>query len=72
LGLGKNAEAERLLVSGYEGMKQREGKIPARSKVQMTEALQRLVQLYETTGKRDEAAKWRQQLDIAKGAQKKR
>jgi serine/threonine protein kinase len=55
------AEAEPLLLSGYEGMKQREARIPERDKV-LREALQRLVQLYETTGRSDQAAEWKQKL----------
>jgi non-specific serine/threonine protein kinase/serine/threonine-protein kinase len=53
------AEAEPLLLTGYEGQKQRADKIPAASKVRLTLALDRLVQLYEVTGKPDEAARWR-------------
>ena len=63
LGQKKYAEAEPLLLLGYEGMKQREAKIPKEGKVRLTEALERLVQLYEATGKKDEAAKWRKELD---------
>src|SRR5439155_20309113 len=55
----KPAEAEPLLLQGYEGLKQREAKIPAASKVRVAEALERLVQLYEATGRPEEAAKWR-------------
>jgi hypothetical protein len=58
-------------VSGYDGMKQRQAKIPAKDKVRLNEALERLVQLYETTGKKDEAAKWRKELDAANAASKK-
>jgi tetratricopeptide (TPR) repeat protein len=55
----KYAEAEPLLLAGYEGLKQCADKIPAADKVRVTEALDRLVRLYEATGKPDEAAKWR-------------
>jgi outer membrane protein assembly factor BamD (BamD/ComL family) len=44
----------------------REAKIPPQSKVRLTEALQRLVQLYDAWGKPDEAARWRKELDAAK------
>ena len=50
LGQKKYAEAEPLLLAGYEGMKQREEKIPPQGKFRLTEALERLVQLYEATG----------------------
>jgi serine/threonine protein kinase/Tfp pilus assembly protein PilF len=56
----KYAEAEPLLLSGYSGMKDREERIPADEKRRLKEALQRLVELYEATGKPEEAAKWRQ------------
>ena len=47
LGQEKYAEAEPLLLSGYEGMKQREEMIPPQGKARLTEAIERLVQLYE-------------------------
>ncbi|HTU93652.1 MAG TPA: hypothetical protein VMF69_26470 [Gemmataceae bacterium] len=65
LGQKKYADAEPLLLSGYRGMKQRQEKIPAQGKIRLTEALQCLVQLYEATGKKDEAEKWRIQLKSA-------
>ena len=40
----------------------REAKIPAQGKIRLTEALERLVQLYEATDKKDDAAKWRKEL----------
>ncbi len=71
LGQKKYADAEPLLLAGYEGMKQREATIPAQSKVRLTEALERLVLLHETTGKKDEAAKWRKELEARKGVANK-
>ncbi|MSU58720.1 MAG: tetratricopeptide repeat protein [Pedosphaera sp.] len=62
LGQKKFAEAEPLLLSGYEGMKQREDKIPAIGKPRVKETLQRLVQLYEATGQSEKAAAWRKKL----------
>jgi hypothetical protein len=50
LGQKKYADAEPLLKEGYEGMKQREKTMPAAAKVRLTEALERLVQLYDATG----------------------
>ena len=61
LGQKKYAEAEPLLLSGYSGMKDREERIPADEKRRLKEALQRLVELYDATGKPKEAAKWKQQ-----------
>ncbi len=71
LGLKKYEEAEPLLLAGYDGMKQRAAKIPPQGKVRLTEAVERLVQLYEATGRKDEAAKWRKIQEEAKEAEKK-
>ncbi len=54
LGQKKYAEAEPLLLAGYEGMKQRETKIPPQGKVRVTEAEGRLAELCEATRKQDE------------------
>jgi hypothetical protein len=43
-------------------MKQREADIPAAGKPRLQEALQRLVQLCEATGRTDQAAEWKQKL----------
>jgi hypothetical protein len=55
-------EAERLLIGGYEGMKQRAAKIPAPLKRRLTEAGERIVRLYDDRGKPDETAQWRAKL----------
>src|SRR5204862_1703747 len=54
LGQKKYADAEPLLLAGYEGMKQREAKIPPQGKVRLTEAEGRLAELFEATRKKDE------------------
>jgi len=59
LGQKKYADAEPLLLKGYEGLKQREKTMPPPVKVRLPEAAERLVKLYEATGKQDEAAGWR-------------
>ena len=59
LGQKKYADAEPLLRTGYEGMKQREKTIPAQAKVRLSEALDRLIELFIATNKPDEAKKWR-------------
>ena len=64
LGQQKYAEAEPLLVAGYDGMAQRHAKIPPNAKVRLTEALDRLVHLYDAWGKPEEAAKWRAKLSV--------
>jgi len=58
LGQKKYADAQPLLLTGYDGMKQREAKIPAESKVRLPEALNWLIELYISTDKPDEVAKW--------------
>ncbi len=62
LGQKKYSDAEPLLLAGYEGMKQREAKIPPQGKVRLTEAVERLVQVDEALEKKAEAAKWRKEL----------
>jgi serine/threonine protein kinase len=59
LGQKNYVDAGPLLQSGYEGLKARSGKIPPQGKVRLVEALDRLVNLAEATGKPDEAAKWK-------------
>ena len=59
LGQKKYTDAEPLLLSGYEGMKRREKTIPEQGKIHLSEAVERLVQLYEATDKKDEVKKWR-------------
>ena len=62
LGRKEYAEAEPLIVSGYEGMKAREEKIPLTGKKRLTEAADRVVKLYEEWGKPDKVAEWRAKL----------
>jgi serine/threonine-protein kinase len=62
LGQKKYAEAEPLILSGYEGMKAREARIPPPGKPRLTEAADRVVKLYEAWGKEDKAAEWRARL----------
>jgi hypothetical protein len=64
LGQGRHAEAEPLIVSGYEGMKAREDRIPSASKIRLREASERLVRLYEAWGKPDQATAWKAKLGL--------
>jgi tetratricopeptide (TPR) repeat protein/tRNA A-37 threonylcarbamoyl transferase component Bud32 len=66
LGQKKYADAERLLVQGYDGMKKREAKMPATSKRRFNETAQLLMRLYEATGEREQLAAWRQRLEVGK------
>jgi serine/threonine protein kinase len=70
LGQAKYAEAEPLLLVGYEGMKQREEKISHWSRCRLAEAAERLARLYEATGKKAEAAKWWNELGALRAANK--
>ena len=54
----KYADAEPLLLAGYEGMRQREKMIPPQGKVRIPEALDRLIEFYTATSKPDEMKKW--------------
>jgi tetratricopeptide (TPR) repeat protein len=59
LGRQQYAEAESLLRQGYDGLERHEAEVPASAKARVAEALERVIQLYEATGKPDEAANWR-------------
>ena len=59
LGQRRYAEAEPLLLAGYEGMKRREATIPANSKAPLPEALDRLIWIGDVTGKVGESTRWR-------------
>jgi tetratricopeptide (TPR) repeat protein len=60
IGQKKYAEAEPLLLSGYEGMKAREKSIPPVAGSRILESLDLLVELYTATRKPDEAKKFRE------------
>jgi serine/threonine protein kinase/tetratricopeptide (TPR) repeat protein len=64
----KYTEAEPLLRTGYEGLRQREARMSAAGKLRLTEALERLVQLYDAWGQKDQAETWRKQLEARKAA----
>jgi tetratricopeptide (TPR) repeat protein len=70
LGLRQYADAEPLLLQGYEGLQQRQAKIPSDAKIRLTEALERLVQLYDVWQKKDQADAWRKKLEEAKATAK--
>jgi tetratricopeptide (TPR) repeat protein len=72
LGQKKYADAEPLLVAGYEGMKRREDKMPQEDKARLIESLERLVQLYDAWGRKDNADEWRKKWEAAKPGAKPR
>jgi len=52
----------------YEELKQHEETITAQGKIRLVEANERLVQLYEVTGKKDKATEWRAKLPVTNSA----
>jgi serine/threonine protein kinase/tetratricopeptide (TPR) repeat protein len=58
LGQKKYADAEPLLLKGYEGMKAREKTIPPQANTRIPESLDRLIELYKATNKPDEVKTW--------------
>jgi hypothetical protein len=53
-------------------MQQRAAKIPPKQKkVRLSEALEHIVQLYDATGKKSAADKWRKKLEEAKKVEAK-
>ena len=72
LGQKKFAEAEPLLLAGYEGMKQREATMPPEARNRIIESIDRLIELYSAMENPDEAAKWQAKLDEFKAAESAR
>jgi tetratricopeptide (TPR) repeat protein len=64
-GQGKLAEAESMLLEAYNGLKERQERIPYLwRKKRPAEAAGRLVELYEALGKKDLADEWRKRVDL--------
>ena len=61
-GLGRFADAEPLLVAGFEGMDARKSSIPPPYQDRLSKAATRVVQLYEAWCKPEQAAAWRERL----------
>jgi eukaryotic-like serine/threonine-protein kinase len=61
-GQKRYAEAEPLLLSGYEGMSRLEASIPPINKPSVQRAGEWIAALYQSSGKTAKAAEWRQQL----------
>ncbi len=61
------AEAEPNLLEGYEGLKEREAKMPAQGKRALAAAAARIVPFYEAWGKKEKADEWRKKLDGGAG-----
>jgi hypothetical protein len=61
-GQKKYADAERLLVDGFEGLLAHKTQIPARQKRELAAACARIPPLYEALGQPTAAARWRERL----------
>jgi serine/threonine protein kinase len=69
LGQKRYADAEPLLLEGYEGMKTRPITISPAGQARLAEAAQCLVELYEAWAQPDKAEEWRQRLkELSKGS----
>jgi uncharacterized protein HemY len=58
-GQAKFAEAEPLLLSGYEGVTRRQATIPVQERRVLSETRERIVKLYEAWQKPEKARQWR-------------
>jgi tetratricopeptide (TPR) repeat protein len=61
----KFAEAERYLISGYRGLAQNQAAIPLPNRGSLERAGQRIVQLYSSWGRADQADAWRREVQTA-------
>jgi serine/threonine protein kinase len=66
VGLKRYAEAEPLLLDGYEGMRKRRADIPAASRPRLVEAAERVIHYYEVTKQPERAARWRKELEATR------
>jgi hypothetical protein len=62
MGQRKYGEAEPLLLSGYNGLIERESRIPFSLKPALEQAGERVVQLYREWGMPEKAAAWREKI----------
>ncbi len=65
VGLGQHEAAEPFVVEGYAGLAARAEDVPALGKKCIREALERVVELYESWGRPEQAVAWRQKLEAA-------
>jgi eukaryotic-like serine/threonine-protein kinase len=65
-GQGKHAEAEALLITAYEGMKERQGKTAAVNRRRLIQAGEWIIQLYEKSSQADKVVEWTQNLQQTK------
>jgi hypothetical protein len=62
VGQAKYAEAERMLVDGFEGLLAREKQLPPRLQGELAAAGARIAPFYESRGQPAAAARWRDRL----------
>jgi eukaryotic-like serine/threonine-protein kinase len=62
--LGRDSEAEVLLVRGYDGMRARESRVPSMARANVTEAVKGLIRFYEQRNRPREAATWRARIGL--------
>jgi serine/threonine protein kinase/tetratricopeptide (TPR) repeat protein len=65
LGRKAFAEAEPLLLRGYEGLKAREARIPAPARKRLTQARGRIIRLYEAWDRPEQLAAWQDRLGLS-------
>ena len=65
---GKYAEAEPLLLSRYQGLLKRESTTPAADRIRLEQAAESIVRLYESWGRPEKVAEWKQKLQEIKRA----
>jgi hypothetical protein len=65
VGQGRYDEAEPLVLGGYQGLKARAAKIPARQTILLREAADRVVALYQAWGQPAKASEWKSELGLA-------
>jgi serine/threonine protein kinase/tetratricopeptide (TPR) repeat protein len=69
LGLEKYAEAQPLVVDGYEGLRFRQAEIPRLfARHFISEAGERILKLYDAWGRAEESARWRAKLSEAESS----
>jgi serine/threonine protein kinase/tetratricopeptide (TPR) repeat protein len=65
LGQGRHADAEPLIVAGYEGMEARESRIPVPDRPSLRAAAERVIHLFESWGRLEQAAAWKTKLGMS-------
>src|SRR5262249_38602456 len=67
LGQKKYQDAEKWLLDGYLGMKARKDSMPMNSRYRLTEALEKIIELYDARHDTNQADTWRKELKQLKG-----